>query len=124
MSIIVVQITRRNTYTVQRRRERTRKKKDGCCCCCFFQYIDRTIYIYSQISSNACTSHTFCLFFSLSLSFSFAVIYALSLLLVVGIHRQGVMTRKERGEDVYGCIFGQTLNDERSQSSNPINYTK
>ncbi len=63
MSIIVVQITRRNTYTVQRRRERTRKKKDGCCCCCFFQYIDRTIYIYSQISSNACTSHTFCLFF-------------------------------------------------------------
>jgi hypothetical protein len=35
-----------------------------------------------------------------------------------------VMTRKERGEDVYGCMFGQTLNDERSQRSNPINCTK
>ncbi len=127
MSIIVVQITRRNTYTVQlRERERTSKKEEGCCCCCFFQY--STIYIYSQFSSNACTSHTFCLFFSLSLSFSSAIIYALSRLAVVlvvfGIHRQGVMTRKERGEDVYGCMFGQTLNDERSQRSNPINCTK
>jgi hypothetical protein len=34
------------------------------------------------------------------------------------------MTRKERGEDVYGCMLGQTLNDESSQKSNPINCTK
>jgi hypothetical protein len=33
------------------------------------------------------------------------------------------MTRKERGEDVYGCMLGQTLNDESSQRSNPINCT-
>jgi hypothetical protein len=29
-----------------------------------------------------------------------------------------------RAEDVYGCMLGQTLNDERSQKSNPINCTK
>jgi hypothetical protein len=62
------------------------------------------------------------LFLSFFFSLSFAVIYALSLL--VGIHRQWVMTRKERGEDVNGCILGQTLNDERSQKTNPINCTK
>jgi hypothetical protein len=61
---------------------------------------------------------TLCLFLSLC----FVVIYALSLL--VGIHRQRVMTRKERGEDVYECMLDQTLNDERSQKSNPINCTK
>jgi hypothetical protein len=44
--------------------------------------------------------------------------------LLVDIHRQWMMTRKERGEDVYGCMLGQTLNDERSQKSNPINGTK
>ena len=36
--------------------------------------------------------------------------------------RRRVMTRKERGEDVYRCsMLGQTLNDESSQKSNPIN---
>ena len=79
------------------------------------------MYIFSQISPNACTSHTFGVFF---FSFFLPFIYALSRLLVVGIHRQGVMTRKERGEDVYKCMLGQTLNDERSQRSNPINCTK
>jgi hypothetical protein len=34
------------------------------------------------------------------------------------------MTSKERGEDVYECMLDQTLNDERSQKSNPINCTK
>ncbi len=70
MSIIVVQITRRNTYTIQQGRERGRVKKEGCCCCCLFQYIDSATHThtYSHISSNACTSHTFCLFLALSLS--------------------------------------------------------
>jgi hypothetical protein len=40
--------------------------------------------------------------------FSLALIYALSLF--GGIYRRRVMTRKERGEDVYGCMLGQTLN--------------
>ena len=36
--------------------------------------------------------------------------------------RRRVMTRKERGEDVYRwSMLGQTLNDESSQKSNPIN---
>jgi hypothetical protein len=107
----------------EREREGTNKKKEGCCCCCLFQYINSATHrdIYSHIPRNACTSHTFCLFF-FPFSLSFAVIYALSLL--VGIHRQWVMTRKERGEEVYGCMLDQTLNDERSWKSNPINCTK
>ncbi len=44
----------------------------------------------------------------LSFFFSLALIYALSLF--GGIYRRRVMTRKERGEDVYGCMLGQTLN--------------
>jgi hypothetical protein len=56
---------------------------------------------HTGISSNACTSHTFCRFFSL------ALMYALSLF--GGIYRRRVMTRKERGEDVYGCMLDQTL---------------
>jgi hypothetical protein len=75
----------------------------------------------TTISSEACISHTFCLLLLLS-SFFFAYVYALSLF--VGIHRQRVMTREERGEDVYGCMLGQTLNDERNKKSNPINSAK
>ncbi len=115
MSIIVVQITRRNTYTIQSERE-DEQKKEGCCCCCLFQCIDSATHTHT---SQAMHVHfTLCLFLSLC----FVVIYALSLL--VGIHRQRVMTSKERGEDVYECMLDQTLNDERSQKSNPINCTK
>ena len=36
-----------------------------------------------------------------------------------------MLTREERGEDVYECMLDQTLNDERSQKSNSINcYTQ
>jgi len=59
---------------------------------------------------------------SFSSSLSFALTYALSLF--GGIYRRRVMTRKERGKDVYGCMLEQTLNDESSQKSNPINCTK
>jgi hypothetical protein len=61
----------------------------------------------------------FCL---LPFPLSFALTSALSLF--GGIYRRRVMTRKERGEDVYECMLGRTLNDESSQKSNPINCTK
>ena len=128
MSIIVVQITRRNTYTVQRRYERERereredKQKRRRAVVVFFNIVRCT---YTRRSRVMHVHLTLFVFFFFLLFSSSAVIYALSLRLVVaGIHRQGVMTRKERGEDVYGYMFGQTLNDERSQKSNPINCTK
>ena len=112
-----------------REREDEQGKREGCCCCCLFFSIYRECgtrtHIHIRAYSKQCLyiSH-FCLFFLLFFSSSlfFAVIYALSPL--PGIHRQWVMTRKVRGEDVYECMFGQTLNDERTQNSNLINCTK
>ena len=57
-------------------------------------------------------SHFWCFFplFLLLLLLACYIRVISRLRVVVAIHRQGVMTRKERGEDVYGCMLGQTLN--------------
>ncbi len=58
---------KKHVHSTTKKRERgwTNKKKEGCCCCCLFQYINSATHrdIYSHIPRNACTSHTFCLFF-------------------------------------------------------------
>jgi hypothetical protein len=58
--------TKKHVHSTTRERERTSKKEEGCCCCCFFNIL-LVRHTYSRISSNACTSHTFCLFLSLAL---------------------------------------------------------
>jgi hypothetical protein len=67
---------------------------------------------------------TLFVFFFFFFFFSPLVVVTCMLSLFSSIYRRRVMTRKERGEDVYGCMLGQTLNDESSQKSNPINCTK
>jgi hypothetical protein len=108
MSIIVVHIRRRNTYTVHR--AQTQKKKKTC------NKRRLLLLLLSFSIYRCCDTHThtgasrvmhvhltlFCLFFSLALT------YAVSLF--GGIYHRWVLKRKERGEDVYECMLGQTLN--------------
>lgn len=123
MSIIVVHIRRRrrNMYIVYGARTQKKKKRtnNGRLLRLLFLLLSLSIYrccdTHIRILSNACTSHTFCLLF---------LAYTCLLSLLDGIYRRRVMTRKERGEYVYGCMLYQTLNGESIQKSNPINCTK
>jgi protein-S-isoprenylcysteine O-methyltransferase Ste14 len=74
MSIIVVHIRRRNTYKVhaseRKKKEKTRNKEKAVIATTavvVFFNIPMLRHTYIRISSNACTSHTFCLLFFLSL---------------------------------------------------------
>ena len=113
------------TYKRKRKRRRARNRDRLLLALLLLLLLSFSIYrcaaTQARISSNACTSHTFCLLLLLLLLF-LVLTYVLSLF--AGISRRRMMTRKERGRDVYGCMLGQTLNDESSQESNPINCTK
>lgn len=76
----------------------------------------RIMYVYR--------SHVSHFLSSVFLSVLFFVLLQMRYLLRASISHQRMMTRKERSEYVYRCMLGQTLNDESSQESNPINCTK
>ena len=106
--------TRKHVRKRAGRAGRAREEVCFCCCCCRLQYTDAA----TQARTPAC------LYISHFLSSSRSLLHRRYLSVCASISRRRVMTRKERGEDVYRCMLGQTLNDESSQKSNPINCTE